>query len=99
MRLGEGDCFGEIAIITGMPRTASAIAHTNCIVLGLRREKLQGLMNEYQNLRYIITSAVEQRMQETKKVDQQVVRRLTVSSRLTKDFHRIKTCNKLRQTT
>lgn len=35
LRLGAGAFFGEIALITGGPRTATAIAATNCTLLTL----------------------------------------------------------------
>lgn len=36
--LKKGDVFGEMALLEEMPRTATAIAHTNVIILEVRRE-------------------------------------------------------------
>jgi CRP/FNR family cyclic AMP-dependent transcriptional regulator len=36
--LKKGDVFGEMALLEEMPRSATAIAHTNVIILEIRRE-------------------------------------------------------------
>jgi CRP/FNR family cyclic AMP-dependent transcriptional regulator len=36
--LKKGDVFGEMALLEEMPRSATAIAHTNVIILEVRRE-------------------------------------------------------------
>lgn len=35
-----GDCFGEISLLTGLPRTATAIANEDSVLLELKREVL-----------------------------------------------------------
>ena len=43
----EGDFFGEIALLDGLPRTANAIAFTDCILLAIdRRDFLPILQSE-----------------------------------------------------
>lgn len=37
--LKKGDVFGEMNLFEGLPRSASAIAHTNVILLEIRREE------------------------------------------------------------
>jgi CRP-like cAMP-binding protein len=67
MRLGVGDIFGELSLITGLPRTCSGfyfkmflllynllflvIANEDSVVLELTKEKFDKLINQYQNLR------------------------------------------------
>jgi cAMP-binding proteins - catabolite gene activator and regulatory subunit of cAMP-dependent protein kinases len=36
----QGDVFGEASIFMDLPRTASAVASTNCLVVAVGREKL-----------------------------------------------------------
>jgi len=72
MRLGKGESFGEIALITDLPRTASAMANIDSILLQLTREHFKHLLNQYQNLRFNVLSVVEQKLEENKKVSEQV---------------------------
>ncbi len=38
--LGEGDCLGEMALFDYMPRSASAVAHTNCSLIEITSQNL-----------------------------------------------------------
>src|SRR5437868_14582785 len=42
---GEGGFFGEMAVLTGAPRTATAVAATNCSLLALRKEDFDKLLS------------------------------------------------------
>lgn len=68
MRLGVGELFGELSLITGLPRTCSVIANEECVLLELKQEAYEKLLNHYQNLRYKLALLVEQRMKESQKV-------------------------------
>lgn len=46
-RLGPGDFFGEIALLDGGPRTASVIAESPLVVLGLTEWVFRGLLQEH----------------------------------------------------
>jgi CRP/FNR family transcriptional regulator, cyclic AMP receptor protein len=43
----EGDCFGEIAALDGLPRTANASAFTNCVLMTIDRRDLALHMEMY----------------------------------------------------
>ncbi|KAL6066497.1 cAMP/cGMP-dependent 3',5'-cyclic-AMP/GMP phosphodiesterase [Balamuthia mandrillaris] len=77
MRLSEGESFGEMSLITGLPRTASAIANKRSVVLSLRREDFTSVLNKYQNIRYHITALVSERLKETQRVDRHIQRHLS----------------------
>jgi len=72
MKLGKGETFGEIALITDLPRTASAISDSNSILLRLTKEHFKMLLDQYQNLRFNVISLVEQKLEESLRVNQQV---------------------------
>lgn len=41
--LGEGDCLGEMALFDYMPRSASAIANTDCRLIEITSQNLYGV--------------------------------------------------------
>lgn len=72
VKLGPGDSFGEISLLTGFPRTATAIADEDSVVLELKRENFEKILNKYQNIHFNIVSLVEQRLERTKWIDQEL---------------------------
>ena len=42
--LGPGECFGEMSLLTGAPRSATVIAETDSVVYEIRREHLRPMM-------------------------------------------------------
>jgi len=68
MKLGVGDLFGELSLITGLPRTASVIADENCVIFELTKESFDSLMSQFPPLRLKFALLVEQRIKETQKV-------------------------------
>jgi len=42
----KGGCFGEMALVDHLPRSATAIAHEDCMLLFLEREALLDLFRE-----------------------------------------------------
>lgn len=45
-RLGPGDFFGELAIVAGVPRTATVIADTDMLIETLNRREFTSLLDE-----------------------------------------------------
>ena len=76
MSYEAGEIFGELSLVTGLPRTASIIASEECVVLELTQEGYEKLMHSYPSLRLKLAILVEMRLKETVKVQ----RRLTSSS-------------------
>jgi len=52
-RVGElhsGDCFGEMSLLTGEPRSATIIAETDCEVVEIGKDALVGMLQQSPNL-------------------------------------------------
>ena len=60
-RLGGGDVVGEIALLTGEPRTANVDAETDMILWSLTREQFDSLCTEYPDLLDFLTELVTHR--------------------------------------
>ena len=43
-RLSQGDCFGEISLLTGEPRTATVIAESDCGVVKIEKSAMRALL-------------------------------------------------------
>lgn len=58
--LGPGDFFGELAVIAGVPRTATVTAETKMVVEALNRREFSSLLDESPKLsRKILVGAVK----------------------------------------
>ncbi|MCP4659401.1 MAG: cyclic nucleotide-binding domain-containing protein [bacterium] len=53
-RLGQGEFFGEISLLSGEPRTATITAAEECEVLELDRETVVGIAEQYPKVREIL---------------------------------------------
>ena len=62
--LGDGDFFGEFALLNDVPRSATVRAVTQCRLLVLDCEDFRGLLADDENLRRIIDEVVDQRAAE-----------------------------------
>jgi small-conductance mechanosensitive channel/CRP-like cAMP-binding protein len=49
-RLGQGDCFGEISLLTGEPRTATVIAESDCEVVKIEKSAMRALLLQHPRL-------------------------------------------------
>jgi CRP-like cAMP-binding protein len=60
-RLGEGDEFGEMALLFDSPRNATVTARTDCLLLTLTRQQFLELVQETSDLRARIEAVAAQR--------------------------------------
>jgi NADH dehydrogenase len=60
-RLGRGDCFGEIALVSDRPRTATVRSLTSVNVLAVDREAFQTLFASFPPLRGFFEQLIETR--------------------------------------
>ncbi len=62
--LGPGDFLGEIALLDGGPRTATATAETECRLLTMTYQMFHELLDAAPEIRAAILEAVGQRLRE-----------------------------------
>ena len=62
-RLGPGDCFGEIALVSDSPRTATVRSRTSVNVITVDREAFHALFAHLPPLRALFQRLIEQRLQ------------------------------------
>lgn len=53
-RLGEGDFFGEVAVLSGTPRTATITAADRCELLQLDRASLDRILQTHPNVKKVL---------------------------------------------
>jgi NADH dehydrogenase len=61
-RRGPGDCFGEMALVSDTPRTATVRSRTSLNVLTMHREAFHGLFAHFPLLRRLFQQLIEQRI-------------------------------------
>jgi CRP-like cAMP-binding protein len=64
-RLGDGDFFGEISVLSGSPRTATVVAATACEMLELDRATLDEITSRHPRVREVLQRFYEQRIATT----------------------------------
>jgi CRP-like cAMP-binding protein len=65
VELGPGDTFGEIALIDGGPRTATAVVVTDAILFTIEREQFLSLLHEEPTLTFHLLTRLCQRVRWT----------------------------------
>ncbi|PHH80877.1 hypothetical protein CDD82_1457 [Ophiocordyceps australis] len=60
--LKSGAFFGEIGVLMDMPRTATIIARTKCLVLVLKKEDLQLVMPSFPDMEKALTEEAQERL-------------------------------------
>lgn len=64
-RLGEGDFFGEVSVLTGKPRTATITASQRTELLRLDKSKLDGVLSKYPGIRRVLDEFYKKRASHT----------------------------------
>ena len=64
-RLGEGDFFGEVSMLTGKPRTATITASQPTQVLRLDKSKLDTALARYPGIRKVLDDFYKKRAEHT----------------------------------
>lgn len=64
-RLGEGDFFGEVSVLTGKPRTATITASQRTELLRLDKDKLDALLSKYPGIQKVLDDFYKQRAKHT----------------------------------
>lgn len=64
-RLGEGDFFGEVSVLSGKPRTATITASEPATLLRLDRPQLEQLVEEHPRIRAILEDFCRRRAAHT----------------------------------
>jgi len=64
-RLGEGDFFGEVSVLSGKPRTATITASQRTELLRLDKEKLDGVLSKHPGIRKVLDEFYKKRAAHT----------------------------------
>ena len=64
-RLGEGDFFGEVSVLTGKPRTATITASQRTELLRLDKARLDGVLSKYPGIRKVLNDFYTRRAEHT----------------------------------
>ncbi|HYI13508.1 MAG TPA: cyclic nucleotide-binding domain-containing protein [Thermoanaerobaculia bacterium] len=64
-RLGEGDFFGEVSVLTGKPRTATITASQRTELLRLDKAKLDGVLSKHPGIRKVLDEFYKKRANHT----------------------------------
>jgi len=65
--LKPGAFFGEIGVLMDMPRTATIVARTKCLLLVLKKEDLQAVMPKFPQMEQAIREEAQERLSLLKK--------------------------------
>jgi CRP-like cAMP-binding protein len=60
-RLAPGNCFGEMSLLTGAPRSANVEAETDCVVYEIRKEHLLAIMEKNDKIVQVLSELMAER--------------------------------------
>jgi CRP/FNR family transcriptional regulator, cyclic AMP receptor protein len=63
--LGPGACFGEVALLSGRPRTATVVTEEPCTMLCFHKQQIEEILNAYPKVRKLLESVVIGRARDT----------------------------------
>jgi len=63
--LGPGACCGEVALLSGRPRTATVVAEERCRVLCFHKQQIDEILRDYPQVREILQAVVYHRARDT----------------------------------
>ena len=63
--LGPGACFGEVALLSGRPRTATVVAQEPCTLLCFYRNQIEEILVSYPKVRKLLETVVVGRAKDT----------------------------------
>ncbi len=61
----DGDFFGEVALLTDKPRTATIVAESDVELMELTREDFMAILREYPSVKKVVEAYQKKRVQET----------------------------------
>ncbi len=64
-KLGEGEFFGEVSVLTGKPRTATITASQPTVLLRLDKDKLDNALSKYPGIRKVLDEFYQKRAKHT----------------------------------
>lgn len=76
--LDQGACFGEIGILFSMPRTATVIARTKCVVASLTVERVAAILPRYPAVEQMLRFEAQERLARLQKCKQVAHRRPSI---------------------
>ncbi|KAJ3070728.1 hypothetical protein HDU98_006249 [Podochytrium sp. JEL0797] len=68
--LTDGSFFGEVALIANIPRTATIIASTQCMLYKLTQVGFMGILQEFEDMRRRVDVIYQERMERVRKESQ-----------------------------